>query len=347
MKWFWTLLFVTTFGLGRALSSTGNRLLVIIEEAAERAKYSEFWGDLEGRGYKITFESPKSEKLSLFQHGERIFDHLVLFPPKSKGLGPALTPKLLLQFINENGNILLTLNADSPTPSAISSLLLELDIHLPPDRTSVVVDHFNYDTSSSSDRHDVLLLPQPEAMRPDVRSFFRGDGLIAFPRAVAQLLSNDSPLLAPILRARDTAYTYNPKEEADVMEEPFAVGEQISLVSAMQARNSARFTVFGSVEALEDKWFDGEVKDSAGSLTKTANRAFARQVSAWTFQELGVLRVGRVEHHLRTIGQTHRSNDSVSQLEPLNPTIYRIKNDVVSSAAHKPREDLLTMTKDV
>ena len=35
-------------GLGHAVSSTGNRLLVVTEEAAEKAKYSKFWGDLEG-----------------------------------------------------------------------------------------------------------------------------------------------------------------------------------------------------------------------------------------------------------------------------------------------------------
>lgn len=38
-----------------------------------------------GRGFKISFESPKNEKLALFEHGERAYDHLILLPPKSKG----------------------------------------------------------------------------------------------------------------------------------------------------------------------------------------------------------------------------------------------------------------------
>ena len=282
----------------------------------------------------------------MFQHGERAFDHIILLPPKSKGisscalvddfglpspgLGPALTPKLLLQFINQNGNILLALSANSPTPTSISSLLLELDIHLPPDRDSLVIDHFNYDTASASEKHDVLLLPQGSHVRSDVKNYFGGDGTIAFPRAVAQELGNPSPLLAPILRAKNTAYSYNPKDEADVVEDPFAVGEQISLVSSMQARNSARFTVFGSVEALENKWFDGKVKSVAGTDSKTVNREFAKQVTAWTFMELGVLKVGKVEHHLSSIIGDAAGNDSVSQLGYLNPSIYRVKNDVVS-----------------
>ena len=247
-----------------------------------------------------------------------------------KGLGPALTPNLLLQFINLEGNIFLALSAGSPTPTAISSLLLELDIHLPPDRNSLVVDHVNYDVLSSADRHDVLLLAQPTPSRPDIRSFFGGDGTIAFPRSVAQELGNSTPLLSKVLGAKSTAYSYNPKDDEETMQEPFAVGEQISLVSSMQARNSARFTILGSVEALENLWFDAKVKDVAGNQRGTANRQFAKQLSAWTFKEAGVLKVGRVEHHLSTVEQEAGINSSVTQLDHLNPAIYRIKNDVVS-----------------
>ena len=272
----------------------------------------------------ISFYFPQSQKV---HPSHATIDDFCLQDP---GLGPALTPKLLLQFIKQNGNVLLTLSADSPTPTSISSLLLELDIHLPPDRDSLVVDHFNYDTASASEKHDVLLLPQGSRLRTDVKNYFGGDGIIAFPRAVAQELGNTSPLLAPILRAKSTAYSYNPKDEAEVVEDPFATGEQILLVSSMQARNSARFTVFGSAEALENTWFAGNVKSVDGKSIKTANREFGKQVTAWTFMELGVLKVGRVEHHLSSITGNAAGNDSVAQLGYLNPTIYRVKNDVVS-----------------
>jgi len=242
-----------------------------------------------------------------------------------------LTANVLLKFINSQGNILLTLSGTSPTPSAISSLLVELDIHLPPDRTSLVVDHFTYDTLSASERHDVLLLPQPDAPRPDVKNYFGGSGAIAFPRSVGQVLGNQSPFLAPILRAPSTAYSYNPKDEVDTVEEPFATGQQMALVSTMQARNSARFTVLGSVEALEDGWFNGKVKGvGKGKEMTSANRDFARALSAWTFMEIGVLKVGRVEHYLSSTTADKAGNDSVAQLGYLNPKIYRVKNDVVS-----------------
>lgn len=127
-----------------------------------------------------------------------------------------MTPKLLLDFINAGGNILLTLSSANPTPTALVSLLLELDIHLPTDRNALVVDHFNYDTISAAENHDVLLLPRPDSIRPDVKNFFKGDGkggdVIAFPRGVGQILGNTSPLLTPILRGAQTTYSYNPKE---------------------------------------------------------------------------------------------------------------------------------------
>ena len=245
------------------------------------------------------------------------------------GLGPLLTPSLLLRFLNQDGNILLVLSADSPTPSAISSLLLELDIQIPPDRKSLVVDHLNYDTVSAAEKHDVLLLPPPLPLRPDLKIFFGGESTIAFPRGVPQQLGNYTPNVISILRAKKTAYSYNPKDESESIEDPFTVGGQVSLVSAFQARNSARFTIFGSAEALENQWFNAKIKGPDGQLCNPGNRLFANQVTAWTFKETGVLHVGRVEHHLGSSNKESLQNEPVGRLKDPNPKIYRIKSDVV------------------
>jgi oligosaccharyltransferase complex subunit beta len=101
------LLVLALLGLVQAISSAGDRLLVVLEDESEKTSFSQFWRDLEGaprrctrclvwsltrreiaRGFKITFESPKNEKLSLFRLGERSYDHLILTPPKSKGQKP-------------------------------------------------------------------------------------------------------------------------------------------------------------------------------------------------------------------------------------------------------------------
>lgn len=351
MRWLFSLLLLGLLGLAQALSYTGNRLLVVLEEAAEKDKYSTFWADLTckcsprilswlqkslttlptatARGFSLTFSSPKDEKLALFKHGERAFDHVILLPPKSKGLGPNLSPQTIVEFINAEGNILMALSGESATPTAIQSLLLEFDIHLSPDRNSLVLDHFNYDKVSAADKHDVLVLDRPQEYKKGVKSFFGGDGVVAVPRAVGQVLGNENPMLAPILSAPDTAYPYNPKEEAEGVDDPFAVGTQLTLVTAFQARNSARFTVLGSVEMLQNQWFDASVK-RGGKEEKAANREFAKQITAWTFKEVGVLKVGRLQHWLNEGAVKGGINETGLDVPEHNPKIYRIKNDVVS-----------------
>ncbi|WEW55986.1 oligosaccharyl transferase glycoprotein complex, beta subunit [Emydomyces testavorans] len=291
MRWLLSLLVLGVYCRAiQAVSSSGSRLLVIQENTSEKQLYSTFWADLER-------------------------------------LGPALTPKTLLDFVNGNGNILLALSGGSPTPSSISSFLLELDINLSPDRAPVVVDHFNHDILSSADFHDTLLVPQPGKLRPDVKNLFAGDGVLAFPKSVGQSLGNTSPLLVPILHASETAYSYDTKDLDGTIEDPFATGSQIALVSALQARNSARVTVLGSAESLEDKWFSATVQGlKHGQQSKTANREFAKQLTSWTFKEIGVIKVGRIQHHL-----SESITTTPALLNASNPTIYRIKSNVTFS----------------
>lgn len=54
MRWFLSFLILGFWGAVHALSSSGNRLLVVLEEASERDLYSTFWADLEGE-YSLVF----------------------------------------------------------------------------------------------------------------------------------------------------------------------------------------------------------------------------------------------------------------------------------------------------
>lgn len=238
------------------------------------------------------------------------------------GLGPKLTPATLVDFVKADGNVFVALSSTHTIPTSITSFLSELDIALPAERTGLVVDHFNYDTVSAPEKHDVLVLDAPSPVRPGIKSFFslsgHEDPVIALPNTVGHTLGSGA-LLTPILRAPATAYSYDPKEQGEVVDphDLFAAGKQLALASVFQARNSARVTVLGSAGLLQDKWFEAKVAKLDGKKAKTQNREFAKQLSGWAFQETGVLRVNSVEHRLVGDNET-------------NPSIYRIKNEAVS-----------------
>lgn len=207
-------------------------------------------------------------------------------------------------------------------PSSLVSLLAEVEISLPAERTGTVVDHFNYDILTAGEKHDVLVLDAPLNVRPGLRSSLEMPGsVLSVPHAVGHTLGS-GPLLTPLLRAPATAYSYNPKEQAEVVDpdDLFAAGQQLALASTFQARNSARLTVLGSAEMLQNKWLDEKVQKPGQDAKKVKpdNREYVKRLAAWTFQELGVLRVNEIKHQLKESNET-------------NPGIYRIKNDVVSS----------------
>lgn len=51
MRWLLSFLLLGLLGVVRALSSGGNNLLVILEELAEKSKYSKYLADLEGKPF--------------------------------------------------------------------------------------------------------------------------------------------------------------------------------------------------------------------------------------------------------------------------------------------------------
>lgn len=280
------------------------------------------------RGYQLKFESPKAESLSLFTHGEREYDNVILFPPKSKGTssssslssqltltgyGPNLTPQLLLKFANQAGNLLLLTSPS--TPEQTREFARELDISLPP-RDYTTVDHHSYDTLSAASNHNVVLIPRPSLSSSTKNYFSTPSGTIAF-RGVGHTLGN-GPLLTPILTAARTTYAYDTKEDAAYAEDPWSAGTQLHLVSALQARNNARITVSGSAEMFSNEFYNMNVKAPGSTKTKVANREFGKELTAWTFHETGVVKVVGVRHYL------------ADETGDVNPSMYRIKNDVVS-----------------
>ena len=281
------------------------------------------------QGFDSRFKSPGDEEFSLFQLGERVCDQILILPTTSKSLGLHLTVQSFIDFLDSEGNIIVVLSPEYELPSALHLLLSELGIYLPADRESTVVDHFNYDLQSSPENHDTLLVSIANTTNAGFLGNMTGDQTIAVPKAVGQILDSSSPLILPVLQAPTTAYSYDKHEEIDIVEEPFGTGRQLSLVSAMQARNSARVVVVGSAYMIEDSWFDAKVEALGGSAKKNGNFEFIRRLFGWAYKEFGVLKSGGIEHHLEQEAEIQSSMNSARGAQKAELNVYRIKNRMV------------------
>jgi len=92
-----------------AKSATGNRVLVIHEEDAITTTFSQFFSSMQStylpsmqdaddgpaRGYQLTFLNPKKDpSATLTKYEERLYDHIVLFPQKLKGIHTSCLAKV-------------------------------------------------------------------------------------------------------------------------------------------------------------------------------------------------------------------------------------------------------------
>jgi oligosaccharyltransferase complex subunit beta len=267
------------------------------------------------QGYHLVFESPKSTSLSLFQRGERIYDHALLLPPSSKSYGPNLTPQTLVKFINSSGNILLIISPTS-LPETTRDFAREMDIFLPP-KDYAVTDHYIYDRGSALENHDTLVVRSPYG-GPSEKTYF--DTVYPIVWKGTGFTIGNNPLVNPILKGSRGSYVYDTKEDAVYADDPWSAGAQINLVAAVQARNNARLTIVASDLVFTDEFFDKEVIAADGMGLKSGNREFAKKLVSWTFQETGVLKVEEIEHG--RVGVAER-----------NERIYRVKNDLVCPAS--------------
>ncbi|KAK6540763.1 oligosaccharyl transferase glycoprotein complex, beta subunit [Orbilia ellipsospora] len=311
---------VSLVSLSQSISLTGPRTLLILEDDT-KGQFLTLISDLEARGFKTDILSAKSESLSLFKHEERVYDNIIVFPTKLKGLGPNLQSSSFLKHAANGGNILVLLpsSPEGTIPTSISELATQVDVFLPPKGFSAV-SHFDL-ADPIEPEHSTLVLDLPKfpsdtknyfntGENPSAKLLFQGPGLAI----------GGSPLVQPILTAPRFAYSYDTKEASANADDEnvFAAGKQLVLVAGVQTRHNARITFVGGADMLADKSFTKIAKTNEMS----GNRAFAKDVTAWTFKETGVLRVDMIEHWGQEFGPS-----------VINGDIYRVKHDVTYSIA--------------
>ena len=331
-----------------AVSATGQRVLALVEDGPH--EYSSYFDSLKGRGYEVTTTTQDSvDSDTLFKFGERMFDHVIMFSPKMKHFPESMKPTVLVEFLRNGGNLLVGL---SPRLSeSWRNFAREFGLEFG-ERDTMLVDHFRYDPASDRGDHAAVLVGSTGDAP------LSGGGLVSnqavFSRETLSLLDpfvfrgiahwvGPSPLAFPLVLPPSTAYqTDVPKitfestsqweasgiqklEPLHRMEnlltgaDAYSHDTKASLVSAVQLRdNSARVVFVGSTESFQNGLYDNSERPK--------QRAVVDDLTAWSFQERGVLRVVRSAHE-----RLRASPDDVRpdyEEKPGMSRMYRIKDTV-------------------
>lgn len=323
----------------------GQRTLVVHQDDQPEATFSSFFKDLRARGHSLTLEQ-STRKVQLKHYGQHLYDNIVVLSPSASDVA-GNDAATLATFVDEGGNLLV---AGAPGMSTeLRKLAHELGVDY--DLTSSkarVIDHFSYDASDSSGQHTRVLtssyFPSEHVVGPKLAAAAGAhttSGNFVVYEGIGMSVSLDNILAVRALTASPTGYSANPSEP--IKKFPQSIGADTVLVASIQARNNARATFTGSLWMFTDAAFGmelqrkGAVQASAGPA---ANAEFLSRVSAWTFQEAGVLHAGPIRH-TRADGTPPENKVSHAETKDLPVSmyiepevakvshVYRVNDDVV------------------
>lgn len=294
-------LFLLSFVSIQAASPRGNRVLVLLDNLSLQQTHSNFFKELNDRGYTLSFFAADDPAITLTEYGEYLYDHLIIFAPTVEEFGGLIDVPSIIDFIDEGHNVLIA--ADSSVSDPIREIAEECGVEFD-EEGSFVLDHFhtqtNYDHQTVSiDASQDTLLNVPTIIGAKKLTERRP---ILF-KGIGQNINEVGGLNIGILRGYDTTYSANP--DSPVVEEQVkAIGRDTVLISALQARNNARVVFSGSLLLFSDRF----------ASSATDNQYLVSEITKWTFQERGLLRATNITHH--RVGET----------EP--PLLYTVKDDI-------------------
>ncbi|PVG02191.1 Dolichyl-diphosphooligosaccharide-protein glycosyltransferase 48kDa subunit [Serendipita vermifera] len=276
-----------------ATSSTGARVLVVLEPALSKSSFSKFFEGLEARGYELSFREPKAEKPLLVEYDVPNFDHVIYFTPTTKSFAPDLAPTHLLPLLQDKVNFIIAL---STTTTPLHPFGAEFGLTLPPPETPLM-SHF----PPRSGPRTTLEIP----VSSDSKVVSAGLPPIVYSGINFGLGTN--PMLFPIINAPAESFATDTTkdDETDILVEAtnkggegLWAGSSMAVVAGFQTKSGARVVWTGSVDMFSDDYLN----QKTGSGKRSGNEIVVRDLSKWAFQENMVLRVDKVEHH--RVGET-------------------------------------------
>jgi len=276
------------------LLTNAQKTLVIIHDITDKTTFSNFLRQLKNRGHKLEFKSASESSIKLESFGQFHYDNLLVLSPTSKKLGD-LSSKHLMSFLDSGRNVFLAIN-ENPS-KMFKNTILSSGLEVMP--KSFVADHFSNNELAKDSKNDTYIATRAVFGHPVVAEV---ENPVIF-RGVGFNFKEKTQFGLHLLTGESTSY--NSKSH----------GKTLGLVSAIQLRNNARFTVCGSTEFLTNAFAIESVK-VRGKESPSGNGAFVDQAVAWTFQERGAIRTRNARHFL------------VDLSGPMNPSRYTVTEKV-------------------
>merc|ERR1712127_558520 len=247
--------------------------------------HSKFINNLKTKNFEVIIKPADDASLQLMEYGELKYNHLIVFAPNVDEFGGDLSASKIASFVDNGGNVLFGL--DSRVTDTVRATVSEFGVETDTEETAVI-DHFNFSPDFDVDNDHTVLSYSAEQFYIDAKPFWpngkapKSSDKILF-SGIGMQLSSKNSLVYPVMHGSKTAYSWVPNGVVDSM--PMVLGQEMTLISAMEGRNNARVLISGSFSLFSDEF--------AGN-----NEAYALQLGLWAFQRAGVLKIEDIQHYL-------------------------------------------------
>ncbi|KAK4052275.1 oligosaccharyl transferase glycoprotein complex, beta subunit [Microbotryomycetes sp. JL221] len=298
-----------------AFASATTRVLLIDDDGARQ--YTRYTHHLRQEGYEVTVESTQ-RAAELLRQQPLAYNNIITFATHVKNPPAELTAQSLVNLLRHGINIL-TATSTQDLSEQYRDFAREFELDFD-DRSTSLIDHFNYDTNLDNHNHKhttVIVNTLKESRQPFVSDETRKQGSPILYRGVAHEVSRH-PLVTNVLYANPTSYSADASDKqalAGGQDDLFVSGQQAGLVSVFQLKNNARILFSGSKDLFGDELWDAQVSSSDGAtFPKSGNEQFVRDLTRWTFRQTGQLKSSTLRHS--------RAKDGVTSKQ------YKVKDEI-------------------
>lgn len=265
-----------------------EKILILHDGSKVELAFSKFFSNLK-QSFNLEFKSAEDSKLQLIEYGVLKYQHLILMAPNTDEFGGDLSPSKISDYVDNGGNLLIIV--DSRITDTMRLTISEFGMETDTEET-FVIDHFNYASEYDQGDHTTLELPVDQFYHESIpfnpKSIDRKKATLLY-QGIGMTLSKTNSLISSILSGPSTCYSWTPSSPVTSM--PMMVGSEVSLISAMEAKNNARVLVVGSMKFFGDEFSE-------------VNGDYSLQLALWTFQRAGVLKIENMRHYLSENGES-------------------------------------------